>query len=169
MLARVCGSARVIKLYASLMCLSTYSCERECMLCMLLILMWYVMHVTICCSWMIMAWLYEIFECKQHELYDMKHGKLFGIKTPIGICMKCKLKIRMTWSMERERGLCSLMINVEIGGTSCIMCVHVSGGYPYPISRVRTHTSNGRTTIVMLCIALPWRLLVLTGPSIRGS
>ena len=165
MLARARGFAHVIKLYASLMCLSTYSCERECMLCMLLSLMWYVMHVTVCCSWMIMAWLYGIFECKPHELCDMKHDKLSRIITPIGICMKCKLKMRMTWSMERDRGLCSLMINVEVGRTSCIMCVHASGGYPYPITRVRTRTSNGRTTIVMLCIALSWRLLVLTGPT----
>ena len=28
------------------------------------------------------------------------------------------------------------------------------GGYPYSIMRVRTHTSNGRTTIIMFCIAL---------------
>ena len=27
-------------------------------------------------------------------------------------------------------GLCSLMINVEVVGTSCIMCVHASGGIP---------------------------------------
>ena len=41
-------------------------------------------------------------------------------------------------------------------GTSCIMCVHMHlGGYRYPITRVRTRTSNDRTTIVMLCIALP--------------
>ena len=58
---------------------------------------------------------------------------------------------------------------VEVVGTSCIMCVHASGDTPYPITRVRTHTSNGRTMIVMLGIALPWRLLVLTGPGIRGS
>ena len=37
MLARARGYARAIKLYASLMCLSTKSCERECMLFMLLI------------------------------------------------------------------------------------------------------------------------------------
>ena len=105
MLARARGFARAIKLYASLMCFSTNSCERECILCMLLSLMWYAMHVTICGSWMIMAWLYGIFECKQHELYDMKHDKLFGIITPIGICIKFKLKMRMTWSMERDRGI----------------------------------------------------------------
>ena len=139
------------------------------MLCMLFSLMWCVMHVTICCSWIVMAWLSGMFECKQHELYDMKYGKLSGIITSIGICMKCKLKMRRTWSMERDRGLCSLMINVEVVGISCIMCVHASGGYPYPITRVRTCTSNGRTTIVILCIALPWRLLVLTGPDIKSS
>ena len=60
-------------------------------------------------------------------------------------------------------GLYSLMIKVEMLGTSCIMCAHAFGGYPYSITRVRMRTFNGRTTIVMFCIALPWRLLVLTG------
>ena len=41
---------------------------------------------------MIMACLYGICEYKQHELYDMKHDKLCGIITPIGICIKCELK-----------------------------------------------------------------------------
>ena len=36
-------------------------------------------------------------------------------------------------------------------------------GYHYSITRVRMRTSNGWTTIVMFCIALSWRLLVLTG------
>ena len=60
-------------------------------------------------------------------------------------------------------GLYSLMIKVEMLGNSCIMCAHAFRGYPYSITRVWTCTSNGRTTIVMFCIALPWRLLVLTG------
>ena len=54
------------------------------------------------------------------------------------------------------------MIKVEILGTSCIMCAHALGGYPYSITSVRMRTSNGRTTIVMFCIALSWWLLVLT-------
>ena len=54
-------------------------------------------------------------------------------------------------------GFYSLMIKVEILGTSCI------GGYPYSITRVRTRTPNDRGTIVMFCIALSWRLLVLMG------
>ena len=95
----------------------------------------------------------------------MKHGKLSGTITPIEMCMK----MRMTWSLEHDRGLWSLKINVEIGGPH-ELCVFMNlGGYPHSITRVRTRTSNGRTTIVMLCIALSWRLLVLTGPSIRGS
>ena len=60
-------------------------------------------------------------------------------------------------------GLYSFMVKVEILGTSCIMCAHAFGGYPYSITRVRTRTSKGRTTIVMFCIALLWRLLVLMG------
>ena len=60
-------------------------------------------------------------------------------------------------------GLYSLMTKVEILGTSCIMCAHALRGYPYSITRVRTRTSNGRRTIVMFCVALPWWLLVLTG------
>ena len=55
------------------------------------------------------------------------------------------------------------MIKVEILGTSCIMCAHALGGYPYSITRVRTRTPNGKGTFVMFCIALSWRLLVLTG------
>ena len=168
MLARARGFARVIKLYDSLMCLSMNSCERECMLCMLLSLMWYVMHVMICGSWMIMAWLCEICECKQHELYDMKHGKLSGIITPIGICMKCELKTRMTWSMERDRGW-SLMINVKVGGTSCIMCVHASWGIPLSYHE-GTDTyiqwqDNDRYALHNVSVTV----LVLTGPGIRGS
>ena len=130
---RVHGVARVIKLYASLMFLSTYLCERECMLCMLLSLMWYVMHVMICCSWMIMAWLYGIFECKQQEWYDMKHGKLSGIITPIGICMKCKLKMRMIWSMERDRGV--MFINDKFRSRWDLMhyvCSCIWGDTPIP-------------------------------------
>ena len=60
-------------------------------------------------------------------------------------------------------------------GTSCIMCAHEYwgphalcvlmhlGGFPYSITRVRTRTSNGKTTIIMFCIAQSWRLLVLMG------
>ena len=59
--------------------------------------------------------------------------------------------------------LYSLIRKVEILGTSCMLCAHAFGGYPYSITRVRMCTSNGRTTIVMFCRALPSRLLVLTG------
>ena len=45
---------------------------------------------------MIMACLYGICECEPHELYDMKHGKLSGTITPIEMCMKCEMKMRMT-------------------------------------------------------------------------
>ena len=60
-------------------------------------------------------------------------------------------------------GLYSLTIKVEILDTSCIMCAHALGGYPYSITRVRTRTPKGRGTIVMFYIALSWRLLILTG------
>ena len=130
MLARARGFARVIKLYASLMCLSTNSCERECML---LSLMWYVMHVMIYGPWMIMAWLYGICECEQHELYYMKHGKLSGIITLIGICMKCELKMRMTWSMERDRGV--MILNDKCRSRGDLMhyvCSCIWGDTPIP-------------------------------------
>ena len=45
---------------------------------------------------MIMACLYGICECEQHELYVMKHGKLSGTITLIKICKKCEMKRRMT-------------------------------------------------------------------------
>ena len=45
---------------------------------------------------MIMACLYGICECEQHELYDMKHGKRSRTITPIEMCMKCEMKMRMT-------------------------------------------------------------------------
>jgi len=169
MLACARGFAHVIKLYASLMCLSTNSCERECMLCMLLSLMWYVMYVTICCSWMTRTWLYGICECKQHELYDMKHDQLSGIITPIRICMKCELKMRMTWSMERDRGVMIINDKCRSRGTSCILYVHASGGIPlshhegtdaYIQWQDNDHYALHSTVVT---------ILVLTGLGIGGS
>ena len=64
--------------------------------------------------------------------------------------MICRLKMRNDLlSMKDDSGLYSLMIKVEILGTSCIMCAHAFGGYPYSITRVWMRTSNGKTTIVM--------------------
>ena len=66
---------------------------------------------------------------------------------------------------DKSRNIGDLMHYVcsWILGTSCIMCAHAFGGFPYSITRVRTRTSNGRTTIIMFCIARRWLLLVLMG------
>ena len=58
--------------------------------------------------------------------------------------------------------------NEKVLGPHALCVLMHLGGYPYPITRVRTRTSNGRTTIVMLCIALPWRLLVLASVWPKG-
>ena len=104
------------------------------MLCMLLSLMQYVMHVTICYSWMIMAWLYEIFECKQHELYDMKYGKLHENITPLGICMiRKEMKMRMTCKHETWQGV--MFINHKCrtsGDLMHIVCSCIWGDTPIP-------------------------------------
>ena len=58
--------------------------------------------------------------------------------------------------------------NVKVLGPHALCVLMHLGGYSYPITRVRMRTSNGRTMIVMLCIALPWRLLVLAGVRPKG-
>ena len=113
--------------------------------------------------WTIMACLYEICECEQYELYDMKHDKLFGTITPIEMCMKCEMKMRMTWSLERDRRLLSLKINVEIGGPHAL-CVFMHLGDTLIPSRGygRVHPMAGQRS---LCIA--WRCR--DGSSFNGS
>ena len=51
-----------------------------------------------------MACLYGICECEQPDLYDMKHGKLSGIITPIEMCMKCELKMRTENENDMKHG-----------------------------------------------------------------
>ena len=102
------------------------------MLRMLLGLMRYVMHVTICYSWMIMTWLYEIFECKQHKLYDMKYDKLHGNITPIGICMKCELKMRMICKHETWQGV--MFINDKCRTSGDLMHIVCSCIWGIPLS-----------------------------------
>ena len=103
------------------------------MLCMLLSLMWYVMHVTICCSWMIMAWLYGISECKQHELYDMKYGKLHGNITPLGICMIHK-EMKMIMTCKHETWQRVLFINDKCRTSEDLMHIVCSCIWGIPLS-----------------------------------
>ena len=103
------------------------------MLCMLLSLMLYVMHQTICYSWMIMAWLYGIFECKQHELYDMKYGKPHENTTPLGICMiRKEMKIWMTCKHETWQEV--MFINVKCRTSGDLMHIVCSSIWGIPLS-----------------------------------
>ena len=132
-------------------------------------LMWCVTHVTIWGPWMIMACLYGICECEQHELYDMKHGKLSGTITLIEMCMKCEMKMRITWSLERDKGVMVIKDKCRNRGTSCIMCVHAFGRIP-PSHHEGTDAyikwqDNDRYALHTAAMTV----LVLTGPGIRGS
>ena len=89
--------------------------------------------------------------------------------TPLELCMIWELKDEKRYDMNDERYLkryekwwhvhnasgVVLKDNeiVEVVGTSCIMCVHASWGIPISHHEGRMRTSNGRTTIIMLCIA----------------
>ena len=98
-----------------------------------------------------------IWELKNEKRYDMNDERYLK-------------RYEKWWHVHNASGVV-LKDNeiVEVVGTSCIMCVHASREIHHPITRVRTRTSNGRTTIVTLYIALPWWLLVLMSPGIRGS
>ena len=71
---------------------------------------------------------------------------------------------KMIWYVHNASGV---VLNDNANGKILgphALCVPMHlGGYPYPITRIRM-----RTTIVMLCIVLPWRLLVLAGIRPKG-
>ena len=66
-------------------------------------------------------------------------------------------------------GLCSLMINVEVGGTSCIMCVHASGGIPLSHREGTDAYIQWQDSDRYALHSAAVTVLVLTGPDIRGS
>ena len=67
-------------------------------------------------------------------------------------------EMRMTCKHENVTGVMFINDNGRTSGTSCILCVHAFGGYPYPIDNDRYALHSAAVTV-----------LVLTGPSIRGS